>query len=144
MALLTMQRGVAKHCDQESALLALLVTCHSKFLTTWPRETPKIHQWKWHRGRSSPPTSRTPSSSSMKGESYTPNCPTSSNCLSQHSTMSSVSGRAQVIPSTYWGLAALGSSPGGPRSSCQQQRLSLQWQHGKTSRTLWVRQDNMS
>ena len=35
MALVTM----AKHCDQESALLALLVTCHSKFLTTSRRNT---------------------------------------------------------------------------------------------------------
>ncbi len=37
--LMTMQRGVTKHCDQESALLALLVTCHHKFLTASPRET---------------------------------------------------------------------------------------------------------
>ncbi len=38
MALMTMQRGAAKHCDQESALLALLVTCHRKFLTTPPHK----------------------------------------------------------------------------------------------------------
>ncbi len=35
MALLTM----AKHCDQELALLALLVSCHRKFLTTSRRNT---------------------------------------------------------------------------------------------------------
>ncbi len=139
MALMTMQRGPAKHCDQESALPALLVTCHRKFLTAPPHK----HQT-WHGGRSSPPTWRTPSSSSTKVGSHTPSCPTSSNCPAQLSTMSSVSGRAQVPPSTYRGLVALGSSRGGPRSSCRGQRQSLLWQHAKTSRTLWARQDDMS